>query len=109
MPGVIRTKKAQRWPEAFAAHNWYPDPYMELLKKTTILFPPDLYGQLAQVARQPKTSAGELVREACRAQYSLVSRVNRLAMVNRLAALSLPVGTPGEWKRESVPAVEPLP
>ena len=82
---------------------------MELVKKTTILFPPDLYGQLAQVARQRKTNVGELVREACLAQYSLASREDRLAMVSQLAGLSLPVGTPDELKRESVPAIDALP
>lgn len=82
---------------------------MEMVKKTTILFPPDLYLQLATVAKQRHTSVGELVRAACRAQYSLSTRENRLAMVGQLAGLSLPVGSPAEMKRESVPAVEPLP
>jgi hypothetical protein len=80
-----------------------------LSRKLAILFPPDLYGQLDRVARQRKTSVGELVREACRAQYLLSTRQDRLAMVGQLAGLSLPVGTPDEMKRESVPAVEPLP
>ena len=82
---------------------------MELVKKTTILFPPDLYSELARVARQRKTSVGELVREACRTQYFLATKEDRLAMVNQLAGLRLPVGTPEQMKRESVPSVEPLP
>lgn len=85
------------------------DPYMELTKKTTILFPPDLYQRLASLADQRHSSVGELVREACRAQYSLTSRADRLAFVDRLGALSLPVGTVEEMERESVPAVGPLP
>lgn len=85
------------------------DPYMELTKKTTILFPPDLYQRLASLADQRHSSVGELVREACRAQYSLTSRADRLALVDRLGALSLPVGTVEEMERESVPAVGPLP
>lgn len=82
---------------------------MELIKKTTILFPPDLYDQLARLARQKNTSVGELVRSACRAQYTLTTKEIRLAAVNELAALSLPSGSPEEMERESVPVPEPLP
>ena len=85
------------------------DPYMELSKKTTILFPPDLYQRLASLADQRHSSVGELVRAACRAQYSLSSRADRLALVDRLGALSLPVGTVEEMERESVSAAGPLP
>ena len=81
---------------------------MELSKKTTILFPPQLYQRLASLADQRHTSVGELVREACRAHYSLTSRADRLALVERLGALTLPVGTVEEMERESVPAVGPL-
>ena len=95
--------------KALKRADWYHDPYMELIKKTTILFPPDLYGQLAHVAKQRKTSVGELVREACRVQYALSTRAERLTMVDRMEGLKLPAGTPAEMKRESVPAVEPLP
>jgi hypothetical protein len=80
-----------------------------LTKKTTILFSPDLYDRLARLAKQRRTSVGELVREACRAQYCLSSTSERLALVDQLASLSLPVGTPEEMERESVPAVDPLP
>lgn len=82
---------------------------MELVKKTTILFPPDLYEQLARVARQRNTSVGELVRSACRTQYNLSPKAAKLAAVAELAKLSLPVGTPEEMKREAVPAPDPLP
>lgn len=82
---------------------------MELVKKTTILFPPDLYEQLARLAKRRDSSVGELVRSACRAQYSLSSKEMRLAAVRGLAAMSLPVGTPEEMERESVPPAEPLP
>ena len=82
---------------------------MELTKKTTILFPPDLYNRLAQLARQRGLSVGELVREACRAQYSLSTASERLALVERLARFSLPVGTPEEMERESVAAVDSMP
>jgi hypothetical protein len=81
---------------------------MELTKKTTILFPPNLYNRLAQLARQRESSVGELVREACRVQYSLSTSPHRLALVEQLASFSLPVGTAEEMERESVAAVDPV-
>ena len=74
---------------------------MELTKKTTILFPPDLYEQLAALALKQKSSVGELVRDACRLQYGRAGRAERLAAVAALSALDLPVGTPEEMERES--------
>lgn len=82
---------------------------MELVKKTTILFPPELYEELAQLAKRRRSSVGELVRSACRVQYGLATTETRLAAVNELASLSLPVGTPEEMDRESVLSPEPLP
>lgn len=82
---------------------------MELSKRSTILFPLDLYQQLARLAKQRDCSVGELVRSACRSQYTLSSREMRMAAVRGMAAMSLPVGTPEEMERESVPPAEPLP
>ncbi len=82
---------------------------MELVKKTTILFPPEMYNQLAALARRKNSSVGELVREACRVQYFRTSREERLAAVENLAALHLPVGSCREMEAESVPVAEPLP
>jgi len=82
---------------------------MELTKKTTILFPPDLYSHLARLADQRQSSVGELVREACRVQYCLSTSAERLALVDQLASFSLPVGRPEEMERESVAAVDPVP
>ncbi|MSV30887.1 MAG: ribbon-helix-helix protein, CopG family [Bryobacterales bacterium] len=82
---------------------------MELTKQTTISFPADLYGRLAQLAEQRHSSVDDLVREACRAPYSRATRAERVAAVKSLATLNLPVGTPEEMKRESVPPVEALP
>ena len=82
---------------------------MELSKRTTILFPTDLYQQLVRLAKQRDSCMGELVRSACRAQYSLVNMAARLAAVRKLATMSLPVGTPVEMERESMPPAEPLP
>lgn len=79
---------------------------MELSKKTTILFPPDLHDQLGRLARRRGMSLGELVRRACEERYGLRSTDHRLAAVDELEKLSLPVGEPEEMERESVPPVE---
>lgn len=80
-----------------------------LTKKTTILFPPELYARLASLAEQRHSSVGHLVREACRGQYSLISLEDRLSLVERLGALQLPVGTEEEMEWESMAPVESLP
>ncbi len=81
---------------------------MGLTEKTTILFSPELREHLARVAKQRGASLGELVRSACEAQYGFVSTTDRLAMVDEIGRLSLPVGPPEEMKRESVPEPEDL-
>jgi|TARA_B100001964_G_C14105851_1_gene541488 hypothetical protein len=82
--------------------------YMELSKKTTILFPPDLHTRLARLATLRGTSLGDLVRRACEREYGLASRDDRLAAVRSLASHDLPVGTAEEMARESVPEPEDL-
>ena len=81
---------------------------MELTKKTTILFPPDLHARLLSLAAQKGTSLGELVRSACERQYGLAAPEDRLAAVRDLAALDLPVDTPERMARQSVPPPEEL-
>jgi predicted DNA-binding protein len=81
---------------------------MELSKKTTILFPPELHDRLVRLAARRGTSLGGLVREACEAQYGLVPEEERVAAVKELSALSLPVAPPPEMERESVPRPEDL-
>ena len=81
---------------------------MELSKKTTILFSPDTHERLTALAARRGTSLGELVREACMAQYGLVDTDTRVAAAQALAALSLPVGSPRDMKQESVPSARAL-
>jgi hypothetical protein len=82
---------------------------MELSKKTTILFPPDLHGHLVRLAEQRRTSLGDLVRTACERQYGMTTLDDRRAAVQALGSLNLPVGTPEAMARESVPKPgEPL-
>ena len=78
----------------------------KLTKKTTILLQPDLHHRLTTLAAQRGTSLGELVRRACEEHYGLGHSEERLRAVRALADLALPVGSPKEMKRESVPAPE---
>lgn len=81
---------------------------MELSKKTTILFSPETHRRLTEVAARRGVSLGELVREACATQYGIVDHETRVAAATSLAALGLPVGTPRDMKRESVPSADAL-
>jgi len=83
---------------------------MELGKRTTILSPTDMHRFLKELAKANKTSLGQLVRSACESKYGYVSREERVKAVEEMYKLSLPVGTPEEMERESVPAPEePMP
>jgi len=81
---------------------------MELTKKTTILFPPDLHERLSRLAEHRRTSLGDLVRRACEIQYGLLPIEARLDAVRELGSLSLPVADYKVLERESVPAAEDL-
>ncbi len=81
---------------------------MELTKKTTVLLPPDLHEQLTRRAEREGTSLGDLVRRACRAEYGLASKDDRRRALQELLSLDLPVGEPGEMKRQSVPKPEEI-
>jgi hypothetical protein len=81
---------------------------MELSKKTTILFSPELHRRLTRLAARRGVSLGELVREACEVRYGVLGSASRLEAVQVLATLDLPVGTPDEMKRESQPDPDAL-
>ncbi len=81
---------------------------MELSKKTTILFSPELHRRLAQLAAQRGRSLGELVREACVAQYGVAGSADQALAVRELGELRLPVGGVAQMKRESVPDPDAL-
>lgn len=76
---------------------------MELTKKTTILFSPELHRRLTRLASQRGVSMGELVREACEVQYGVVGSEARLDAAAALGALALPVADPQTLARESQP------
>jgi hypothetical protein len=81
---------------------------MELDKKTTILFTPDLHRHLVKLAKQRGVSLGQLVRQACEERYGYISPDEKLGAVEEMRALSLPVGDVDEMKKESVPEPEEL-
>lgn len=81
---------------------------MELSKKTTILFSPELHRRLSQLAARRGRSLGDLVREACELQYGVVGSSEQSTAVAALARLELPVGTVAGMKRESVPDPDAL-
>ena len=76
---------------------------MDLTKKTTVLFSPELHRRLAEYAARRGVSLGELVREACVQTYGLVDTDTRTKAARALSEFSLPVGDVAEMKRESVP------
>ncbi len=78
----------------------------KLTKKTTILLQPELHRRLSRLADQRRTSIGDLIRSAVKRQYGLGGSEERLRAVRALSALSLPVASPNEMKRESVPSPE---
>jgi len=80
----------------------------KLTKKTTILLQPELHRRLSRLADQRGTSLGDLIRSAVERQYGLGGSEERLRAARALAELRLPVGAPGDMKRESVPGAEEL-
>ena len=82
--------------------------HMELSKKTTILLPPRLHAHLKRLARQRGVSIGHLIREACATEYDYISKEDRLAAAEELANLDLPVASPRQMAKESVPDPDEL-
>lgn len=80
----------------------YMEVYMELNKKTTILFSEELHDHLAKLADQRGMSIGALVRDACARTYGISAPDERRAAVEELSELSLPVSDVAAMKRESV-------
>lgn len=81
---------------------------MELSKKTTILFSPELHERLSRLAAEKHVSLGEIVRTACEKQYGSSSVESRIDALQRLAALDLPVADTGTMKEQSVPTAKVL-
>lgn len=82
---------------------------MGLTHKTTILLSEVLHRQLMRLAQERGQSIGELVRQACERQYGMTDRRARLAAVEALGAMWLPVGPVEQMVAESVADPQDLP
>jgi len=82
---------------------------MGLTHKTTILLSEALHRQLTRLAHERGQSIGELVRQACERQYGMADPRARLAAVEALSAMRLPVGPVEQMIAESVPHPQDLP
>ena len=83
---------------------------MELSKKTTILMSPALHEQLMRVSKETGKSMGELIREACEQRYGgRRTQAEKLAALEALFQLNLPVADVATMKAESIEEPEPLP
>lgn len=82
---------------------------MGLTHKTTVLLSRTLHRQLTQLARERGQSLGELVRQACERQYGVVDAEARVAAVEAIEAMRLPVGPVERMIAESVADSRDLP
>jgi predicted DNA-binding protein len=71
-------------------------------RRVEIRFPDELSERLTQVARREGCSVATLIREAVTERYGAASREEKLAAVDRLAALEGPVGSWGQMEEEIV-------
>lgn len=67
---------------------------MAFSRRLSVLLSPDLYERTEKMAAQTGRSLGEIVRDALERLLNEQSESGRLAAVERLASLNLPVGTP---------------
>jgi hypothetical protein len=82
---------------------------MALSHKTTILLSEALHRRLMQLAQERGESLGELLRQACERQYGLSDERARLAAVEALGVMRLPVGPVEEMIAESLADPQDLP
>ncbi len=68
---------------------------MALKKRVEILFEPDKYSYLEDIARRRKTSVGKLIREAVEKTYLDADMEKRLEAVERLISANLDLG---DWE-----------
>jgi predicted transcriptional regulator len=79
------------------------------LVSQTILLSETLHRRLMQLAQERGKSLGELVRQACERQYGLSDERARLAAVEALGLMRLPVGPVEEMIAESLADPQDLP
>lgn len=78
---------------------------MDMTKKTTILFSPEMHRRLTGLAARRGRSLAELVREACEVQYGVVGGRDQEAAVAELPRVRWrPPSTPKSSRRSSTAA-----
>ena len=70
-----------------------------LSQKTTILFSPELYRQLKDIALATQTSVGELIRRAVIREYMLSDKKKRLEAVKHLSQIGGNSRSGKRWKK----------
>lgn len=75
---------------------------MRLSARVQVLFEPGQVARLQAIAEREGRSVGALIREAVERTYLDRDRAERVAAVDQMARLSLPVGDWEEMERESV-------
>jgi len=73
-----------------------------LNKRVQVLLSPGQYARLKEISRARGKSVGSLIRQAVQKQYLDTSREGRLAAVEEMAGLRLPVSDWEQMERESV-------
>jgi predicted DNA-binding ribbon-helix-helix protein len=68
-------------------------------RRAQILMEPEEYDELTRIAEAKRVSVAELIRTAVRVVY-LRSRDDRLATVDRIAAMELPIDSWDQMKSE---------
>ncbi len=73
-----------------------------LTKRVQVLLEPPQFARLEEIAKARKSSVGALIREAVGKEYFRTDRKERLAAVERMAAMTLPVADWEQMERESI-------
>lgn len=73
-------------------------------QRVQVLLPPDQYRALRERAARQRVSMGALVREALSRELNLPTREERLAAVERMGRMDLPVADWRQMKREILEA-----
>lgn len=73
-----------------------------LTKRVQVLLEPPQFARLEEIAKVRKSSVGALIREAVEKEYFRTDRKERLAAVERMAAMTLPVADWEQMERESI-------
>ncbi len=71
-------------------------------KKTTILFPPELYQQLKETAKMLNMSVAKLIRQAVIDRYLLSDKNRRAKAIDELSQIGAPVSNWETMEQDSI-------